>query len=107
MMREGRLAGDQDDRPLGEAGLLIPEQVAAYEAFFALLCLAHRAFWASEMRRRASADIFRGPRFALPADVRVLAARAPPLEPAFADPWPVAFRRAAQYLLMRSLTALR
>jgi len=79
----------------------------AYEVFFALLCFAHRAFWASEMRRRASADIFRGPRFALPADARLPDARVTALEPAFADGCPVAFRRAAQYFLIRSLTAFR
>jgi hypothetical protein len=107
ILREPRLAALWPPRFAARRPLAVGEAALAdaHSAPFASpRCLAQRAFWASEMRFRASGDIVRGPRFPVPP--AVLLAFAPESElivVAVATPP----RLAAQYFFIRSPTALR
>ena len=87
-------------RPLGA---LMPELPDDFAVAASPRCFAHRAFWASEMRFRASGDMVRGPRLAAPR--AVLAALAGESEPVI--PASLPRRLAVQYFFIRSATALR
>ena len=96
-------------RPFCVAALAASDDSDVLVASAPLRCAAHRAFWASEMRLRASGDMVRGPRLAVPPalfarDARGGAANSEPSEEP--EAW-LPPRLAAQYFFIRSPTALR
>lgn len=101
----GEPAGRGSVRPQRSGRLSVVRQPPAGLQLLARRA-AQRFFCASLIRLRAAADIFRGPRVRpAAADLAGLAAFAFAL-PADVAP-PALSRRAAQYFLIRSLTALR